>query len=199
MGIRGCDSRCIFSGSRGEVCTFEPLMQAGFENPLSKFVIVALATLSKVIVVSIRPKLKVLFTQPLAAGPTTLPLLAWQMVIIQTTSNEKIVDPVLTFGRGEEISFYQTTCSEKSSVQFLPLRKVRTSFSMLSLHWINPRTLVLLDTREKLHVMDVRSQEELESIDLGGVKLVYASSHFKGLATGGNVSRGFVSSAFCFS
>lgn len=49
MGIRGCDSRCIFSGSRGEVCTFEPLLLAGYpENPLSGYVIVALATLTKV-------------------------------------------------------------------------------------------------------------------------------------------------------
>jgi hypothetical protein len=140
----------------------------------------------------IRPKLKVLFTQALTSDPTTLPLLAWQMVIIQTTSNDKIVDPVLTFGRHDTISFYQTTYDGKNAVQFLPLRKITTNFSILSFQWINPRTLVLMDVKEKLHVMDVRSQEELESIDLTAVKLVYANSHFKGLATGGNVSRAFV-------
>ncbi len=32
-------------------------------------------------------------------------------------------------------------------------------------------------------------QEELESVDLSSVMLVYGSSHFKGLATGGNVSK----------
>lgn len=41
--------------------------------------------------------------------------------------------------------------------------------------------------------MDVRSQEELENIDLTSARLVYSSSHFKGLATGGNVSKAFVS------
>jgi hypothetical protein len=55
----------------------------------------------------IRPKLKVLFTHTLTCDPTTLPLLSWQMVIIQTTSNEKIVDPVLSFGRHNAITFYQ--------------------------------------------------------------------------------------------
>lgn len=40
--------------------------------------------------------------------------------------------------------------------------------------------------------MDVRSQEELETVDLTQARLVYASSHFKGLATGGNVSQAFV-------
>ena len=50
MGVRGCDSRCIFSGSRGEVCSFEPVLLGGYaDNPLKRFVIVALATLSKVI------------------------------------------------------------------------------------------------------------------------------------------------------
>lgn len=50
MGVRGCDSRCIFSGSRGEVCTFEPLLLSSYpDNALSKYVIVALATLSKVV------------------------------------------------------------------------------------------------------------------------------------------------------
>ena len=50
LGVRGCDSRCIFSGSRGEVCTFEPLMLYNYpDNPLTKYVIIALATLSKVI------------------------------------------------------------------------------------------------------------------------------------------------------
>lgn len=57
----------------------------------------------------IRPKLKVLFTQSLASDPATLPLIAWQMVIIQTTSNQKIVDPVLSFGRHDTISFYQVS------------------------------------------------------------------------------------------
>ena len=40
-----------------------------------------------------------------------------------------------------------------------------------------------------LFQQDVKNQEELETLDLAGVKLVYGSSVFKGLATGGNVSK----------
>ena len=48
LGVRSYSSRCIFSGSRGEVCTFEPLNQA--QNQLAtERIIVALATISKVI------------------------------------------------------------------------------------------------------------------------------------------------------
>ncbi|OXA63103.1 Vacuolar protein sorting-associated protein 8 [Folsomia candida] len=192
MGVRGCDSRCIFSGSRGEVCTFEPVLLAGYaDNPLKKFVIVALATLSKVLVVVLRPKLKVIFTHPLASDPTTLPIVQWQMVIIQTSQNEKIVDPVLTFARDNMIYFYQMTLGAKNNIELLPLQKVNIGYQLIGLHWLNSRTIALLDTRETLHVLDVRSQEELEIIDLSQVHLVYANSHFKGLATGGNVSRAF--------
>lgn len=58
---------------------------------------------------------------------------------------------------------------------------------------MNPRTMVLMDSREKLHVVDRPSQEELETLDLSEVQLVYNSSHFKSLATGGNVSQALVS------
>ena len=32
----------------------------------------------------------------------------------------------------------------------------------LYLQWMNTRTLVTIDTKEKMHVIDVRSEEELE-------------------------------------
>lgn len=57
---------------------------------------------------------------------------------------------------------------------------------------MNAKTLVTVDTTEKLHVIDVKTEEELEVIDLGDVELVYGSSHFKSLATGGNVSKALV-------
>jgi len=50
MGVRGCDSKCLFSGSRGEVCCLEPLLLNQFTtHPLHGVVLVAMATLSKVI------------------------------------------------------------------------------------------------------------------------------------------------------
>lgn len=43
-------------------------------------------------------------------GPaTTLPLLAWQIVIIQVTDSSRVIDPVLAFGRHDTIYFYQVS------------------------------------------------------------------------------------------
>lgn len=63
---------------------------------------------------------------------------------------------------------------------------------LFSPQWINSRTLVLVDSHEKLQVVDRPSQEVLETLDLEQVQLVYNSRHFKSLATGGNVSQALV-------
>ena len=50
---------------------------------VSDYCILALATISKVITVTVKPKLKVLMTAGLKGDPHTLPLVTWQFVVIQ--------------------------------------------------------------------------------------------------------------------
>lgn len=76
--------------------------------------------------------------------------------------------------------FYWVTCVSRELCFFFPPQ------------WINSRTLVLVDSHEKLQVVDRPSQEVLETLDLEQVQLVYNSRHFKSLATGGNVSQALV-------
>ncbi|XP_030829831.1 vacuolar protein sorting-associated protein 8 homolog [Strongylocentrotus purpuratus] len=192
MGMRTCESRCLFSGSRGEVCTLAPLRMDTTitSHPLKDFSLLAMATLSKVFIVGLRPRLTVMFTKQLRGDPSTLPLLAWQFVIIQVTDTAKVVDPVLACARTNTINFYQVLYQEDGNkVKFAPLQSIILSYSLLNVQWMNAKTLVTVDTTEKLHVIDVKTEEELEVIDLGDVELVYGSSHFKSLATGGNVSK----------
>ena len=90
MGVRGADAVCLFSGSRGEVCNIEPLKFEKFSETLvdklsvdsnntsqikknlsninnlfNKYSLLAMASFTKIIVVTLRPKLTVLFTYPL--------------------------------------------------------------------------------------------------------------------------------------
>lgn len=62
-------------------------------------------------------------------------------------------------------------------------------YTISNLRWLNPRSLAVLDTQERLHLVDVRAQDNLETLDMSRVRISYASSHFKGLSTGGNVSK----------
>ncbi|KAK4298989.1 hypothetical protein Pmani_028696 [Petrolisthes manimaculis] len=190
MGLNSNESRCIFSGSRGEVCTVEPLIMSHLRaTPLVEPVILAMATISKVIIVSLMPELKVLFTFLLRASATTLPLLAWQFVVIQMQDGTRVIDPVLAFGREKNVHYYQLTHGSQEELQFVPLQKTTVSYVMQGLAWLNTRMLAVFDTRERLHVIDVKTQEELEEVDLAHLEVVYASSHFKAIATGGNVSK----------
>lgn len=109
IGVRTCESQCLFSGSRGEVCVVEPLcVQRNLqEHPMKDVIVVAMASLSKVLIVVIKPQLKVHYVHPLRGDPATLPLLSWQFVVIQVSDNNRVIDPVLAFARDQTIYFVQ--------------------------------------------------------------------------------------------
>lgn len=98
--------------TRLQVCAVEPLSFGLMEHPLKNFCIAALATLSKFIVVTIRPRLKVIKFHPLTGPGECLPLLAWQMVLIQSADTTRVVDPVLAAVRGNNLFFHQVKNTE---------------------------------------------------------------------------------------
>ena len=73
-------------------------------------------------------------------------------------------------------------------LKVIPLHKTELPYKLLSLSWLNSRTMLLVDVSERAHVVDMRSDDEVEVLDLSDVRLVYGSSFYKSLATGGNVS-----------
>ena len=84
----------------------------------------------------------------------------------------------------------QQVCTESGPrVKLIALRKIVLPYTMSNLRWLNARSLVILDIQERLHLLDVRTQDNLETLDVSCVGISYASSHFKGLTTGGNVSK----------
>uniref|UniRef100_A0A3Q1HLR0 RING-type domain-containing protein n=1 Tax=Anabas testudineus TaxID=64144 RepID=A0A3Q1HLR0_ANATE len=173
MGMRSCDSRCLFSGSKGEVCCIEPLRAPPDlrDHPITHYSLLAMASLTKILVIGLKPSLKVWMTFPYSkSDPSSVPQLAWQFVPVQKT-----VNPILAFCKGDTVHFL-LVCG-------------KPCYGNGGLKWINSRTLVLVDSHEKLQVVDRPSQEILETLELEQVQLVYNSRHFKSLATGGNVSQ----------
>lgn len=85
--------------------------------------IVALATLSKFFVITIRPRLKVIKFQALQGSADTLPLISWQMVVIQSADSSRVTDPVLAVARGTNIFFHQVRQKPKitSSISLILL------------------------------------------------------------------------------
>ncbi|XP_053731744.1 vacuolar protein sorting-associated protein 8 homolog [Synchiropus splendidus] len=187
MGMRSCDSRCLFSGSKGEVCYIEPL-RAPVEfrdHPITNYSLLAMASLTKILVIGMKPSLKVWLTFPYGkSDPSSVPQLAWQFVSVQKT-----VNPILAFCKGDTVQFLMVKKEVTGMIHVVKQRLLQLDCDIISLCWINSRTLVIVDSREKLQVVDRASQETLETLDLEQVQLVYNSRHFKSLATGGNVSQ----------
>ncbi|XP_041645412.1 vacuolar protein sorting-associated protein 8 homolog [Cheilinus undulatus] len=187
MGMRSCDSRCLFSGSKGEVCCIEPLRTPPDfrDHPITHYSLLAMASLTKILVIGLKPSLKVWMTFPYSkSDPSSVPQLAWQFV-----SAQKTVNPILAFCKGDTVHFLQVKKEETGTIHVIKQRQLHLTCDIISLSWINNRTLVLVDSQEKLQVVDRPSQEVLETLDIEQVQLVYNSRHFKSLATGGNVSQ----------
>ncbi|KAL1021743.1 hypothetical protein UPYG_G00017420 [Umbra pygmaea] len=187
MGMRTCESRCLFSGSKGEVCNVEPLHTTLDlkDHPITQYSLLAMASLTKILVIGLKPTLKVWMTFPYGkTDPSSVPQLAWQFVPVQKEFN-----PILAFCRGVTVHFLLVKKDDSGTIHVIKQRQLQLNCDIISLSWINSRTLVLMDSREKLRVVDRPSQEELQSVDMAEVQLVYNSSHFKSLATGGNVSQ----------
>lgn len=174
LGIRSWESKCLFSGARGEVCALEPLVNCDTE--LRPHVLLAMATLSKIIVVSVRPRLRIVFTYLLTGSTAYLPLIAWQPL-----------GPILAFARGVDLYLYRLG-TNAGAIRALPLRRKTFPKPLRAVHFLSARVLSCLDSDENMRILDTRTLVLRESTDLSSVGLVYASAHFKALATGGCVS-----------
>uniref|UniRef100_A0A8C6IZ79 Vacuolar protein sorting-associated protein 8 homolog n=1 Tax=Melopsittacus undulatus TaxID=13146 RepID=A0A8C6IZ79_MELUD len=186
MGVRTCESRCLFSGSKGEVCCIEPLHAKTDlrDHPITQYSLLAMASLTKILVIGLKPSLKVWMTFPYGRmDPSSVPLLAWHFVAVQNS-----VNPMLAFCRGDVVHFLLVKRDDTGAIHVTKQRQLHLHYDLINFTWINSRTAMLLDSVEKLHVIDRQTQEELETIEISEVQLVYNSSHFKSLATGGNVS-----------
>nr|XP_033800413.1 vacuolar protein sorting-associated protein 8 homolog isoform X1 [Geotrypetes seraphini] len=187
MGVRTCDSRCLFSGSKGEVCCIEPLHAKAElrDHPITQYFLLAMASLTKILVIGLKPSLKVWMTFPYGRmDPSSVPLLAWNFVAQQSS-----VNPMLAFCRGDVVHFLLVKRDESGAIHVSKQKQLHLHYDLINFTWVNSRTVVLLDSAEKLHVIDRQTQEELETMEISEVQLVYNSSHFKSLATGGNVSQ----------
>ncbi|XP_063285959.1 vacuolar protein sorting-associated protein 8 homolog isoform X1 [Pelobates fuscus] len=187
MGVRTCESRCLFSGSKGEVCCIEPLHTKAEmrDHPITQYSLLAMASLTKILVIGLKPSLKVWMTFPYGRmDPSSVPLLAWYFVILQGALN-----PMLAFCRGDVVHFLLVKRDESGAIHINKQKQLHLHYDLINFTWINARTVALLDSAEKLHVIDRQTQEELETLEISDVQLVYNSSHFKSLATGGNVSQ----------
>lgn len=180
------ECRCIFSGSRGEVCNIVPLIVPDYAKSSSHHyadpLLVAMASMTKIIVVRLRPSVRVVFASPCEGRPQTPPLISWQFVPVQISLKSRILDPVLAFGRDKCLTFYQLHSADGQNFRSVFLQKFETidGASLLNCVWLNSRCLLALAEKERAQVYEISSGECMETLNIDNVQLVYSTSVFKG-------------------
>uniref|UniRef100_A0A1X7VJT1 Uncharacterized protein n=1 Tax=Amphimedon queenslandica TaxID=400682 RepID=A0A1X7VJT1_AMPQE len=190
-GVRTWTSECFFSGCNGEAFMFEPLkLESVPGHPLKEYCMVAVATVTQVIIISVAPRLEGLIAIPHSGKPNTLPLLSWQFVLIENKGlqkSESALYPVLAVARDNLVTYVQLQ-EVDGKPDFQMLKKLQVNYTITCFKWINSQIVVIMDTTERIHLLNVRDNVEIEVLDLKDVELVYGTSFYKSLETGGNVS-----------
>ena len=149
--------------------------------------LLAMASLTKLIVVDMSDKPVAVFTQKMSGPPDCLPLLCWYFALLEPTEGSNIIVPVFAFARNQTILLYRVQKAGEQCI-FECYRTHILDYTLIAMAWLNSQVIVTVDTYERIRTVDVYSGEELECLDLSKVQLVYGSSYFRSLSTGGNVS-----------
>lgn len=60
------------------------------------------------------------------------------------------------------------------------LQKITLPYTILACSWMNARTLLTMNSLEKVYLVDVRVGDEMEQLDVLNISLVYTSSYYNG-------------------
>jgi hypothetical protein len=85
----------------------------------------------KLLIEKVRDTLSLFFL--FQGDPATLPQLAWQFVVIQVSEKDRVIDPVLAFGRDQTVYFYQVICAGPLDIRYSGLQKIQLAYKILSI------------------------------------------------------------------
>ncbi|XP_033849664.2 vacuolar protein sorting-associated protein 8 homolog isoform X1 [Acipenser ruthenus] len=185
MGTKTCEARCLFSSDKGQVCCVEPLRIPEYflEHPAAQYSLVAMVSLKKLLVISLKPVLHVIHASPfLKTDPYCVPVLAWHFMLIKECD-----DPVLAFCRGSSMTLFHVKCTGES-LECVKIMEANHQYDIVNVKWMNSQTLLLIDPLDKLHILDRESQEEMELLDLSDMQLIHTSSFLRPLTPGEHIS-----------
>ena len=83
----------------------------------------------------------------------------------------------------------QVVYQAADNVKFTELKETSLTYKLLSLAWVNSRTVIFIDMSEHAHVVDVQTMDELEVVDLADIDFAYNTSLGKSLGNSTMVGR----------
>ncbi|KAK6101737.1 Golgi CORVET complex core vacuolar protein 8 family protein [Brugia pahangi] len=171
--VRSRKTRCVFSGSHGEV-VYLKLLDSD---------VLALLSLKKLFLVSLK-KMCLIYAISFIGPANRPPLIDCQTVNIKETSESK--NTAFCLARGSRVDFYYLNY-EFSSLRVLRYGELSLDFDMINLKWVESCYLIAVDDVERVHMIETM-QGDIAMENIRDIQLAYATADFKGLSTGGNVS-----------
>nr|CDQ00099.1 Bm2704, isoform f [Brugia malayi] len=171
--VRSRKTRCVFSGSHGEV-VYLKLLDSD---------VLALLSLKKLFLVSLK-KMCLIYAISFIGPANRPPLIDCQTVNVKKTSESK--NTAFCLARGSRVDFYYLNY-EFSSLRVLHYGELSLDFDMINLKWIESCYLIAVDDVERVHMIETM-QGDIAMENIRDIQLAYATADFKGLSTGGNVS-----------
>nr|XP_015210004.1 PREDICTED: vacuolar protein sorting-associated protein 8 homolog [Lepisosteus oculatus] len=181
LGAKAHEVHCLFSSDKGKVYCVEPLNvgEPFTGHSVAQHSLVAMVSLRKVLIITLKPDLKVVYASPVVKTDAhCIPSLAWNFLWIQES-----VDPVLAFCQSSCMTMFHVKCTSET-LSVVKIREIKLHFEIINFKWMNTQTLLLIDSVEKLHVLDRKSGKELQLLDLPDLQLVHTCSPSKDWAVG---------------
>ena len=183
LSIRSSESTCLFSGSHGEVIDLQKL-NVEKSHDLYSYCIIGLCTFKQVMLISLKPYPNIKYSVRLWGDVKTLPIINWYY------HEQDCSKPKLLIGRGSRFVMYTLNVNTKNQVFLRKLKSCSLEFQLISIFWFNTNTVAILDTSEKIHLIDVHTLMRLQTIsNVSDIGMCYNTASYRSLATGGNVSK----------
>eukprot|EP00116_Pleurobrachia_bachei_P002866 sb/3463128/ len=181
--MRSSDSTCLFSGSHGEVLDIERLM-VNYDHPYYPLSIIGLCSFRQVMLISLKPYPNVKYRIKLWGDATSLPSIKWYYHPLDCPN------PKLLVARASRFVMYSLHVDSLGQVFPRKIKSCSFEFRLISVFWFNTNTVGVLDSTEKLHLVDVGSLSRLQTVTcVPDIGLCYSTAFYRSLTTGGNVSK----------
>ncbi|KAJ8277054.1 hypothetical protein GJAV_G00070960 [Gymnothorax javanicus] len=172
LGAKTWDSRCLFSSEKGMVRCVEPLqLQEEYSShPAAQLLLLAMVSLRKLLIITQRPEARVIHASSLVkAHGDSVPSLSWHFLRLGGDA-----DPALAFCQGPCLTLFHVRFRD-GSISVVKLKEFTFNFEILNFRWLRPRTLLLIDTAERIHAVDRDSGEALQEMQLENMALISTS------------------------
>ncbi|RQM29302.1 hypothetical protein B5M09_011757 [Aphanomyces astaci] len=177
----------IYDGSAGKILSVAILAQSAGHMKIAHitevYSIAAISTDKVTFLVAIEPEVKVLhrWFKPEGVTVDNLPSLGFAWVALPGSSRHDPPTPILARGWGRHIQFLEVLfCPRHVHAKdgwptFAETSPVDTTADVVATQWLGDHVIMYLNFHDELCVYDTMSRQELETIDVSSMGLVYAS------------------------